>query len=218
MSPRKPKDDELEEAPDQVEGQDLIPADVRADIEGEDEAPQVDSGPGEQAGGPQHILVDVRAVAESSPQLAESWARDHVEAMMALHNLLAWVMGDQGFQITLVALDSDLPSEDLPEDMSHLHLHLVPEGQTVSEELLRMLEDDQELGRQVTVVSSDLDVIRRTTQVGARANLADLFAASLILALPRERPQDDLEEPPHMSEREREEWRAFCDSWRQRRE
>ena len=187
-----------------------------ADLSMEPGMPEAGPVPDEIAG-PRHILVDARAVIDANDSLREQWKTDPSEAALRLAGLLSWTMGRETVLFTVV-LDSSVKPRPEEADFPQITLRRASEGQLVSESLMEALQHmvAAEDAANVTVVTSDIEVIRFAAEHGIAANLADLFAVSLLGGLPPAE-EDAFEKPEGLSEKESREWDEFVANWKAKR-
>ena len=167
-----------------------------------------------RSGTPRLIVVDARAVIHGSESLFELWQQAPADAVLSLVNLLSWAMAHQGAEFVLVVEDFARVG-DHEIEAAHLSQHTPAAGQTVSGAVMAVAEEAMGQGRRVTVVSSDVDVIRFASEEKIQAGLADLFAASLVGGAAAGEA-DKFEKPKGLSAKECAEWDAFVVKWKGR--
>jgi len=176
-----------------------------------------DGGPEEEdlsgaAGGARLIIVDGEAVVRGNATLLEAWVQDPAEAVSRLVNLLSWAMAHQGAEFALV-IEPEARVDERDAAAAHVRQHVPEAGQSVSQAVIALAEEARAAGRPATVVTSDVEVVRFAARERIQADLADLFAASL---LGGESPdeQDVFEKPAGLSAKESAEWDAFVVTWK----
>lgn len=160
---------------------------------------------------PRLILVDVASVVEGGDPLRSLWQQSRAEAAERFVDLLAWAMAADDSELVLV-LDRSASSPELLQGTHGMRLQLTTPRQSVAEALFEAMDEAGNMGRAATVVTSDIDVIRRAAECQMQAVLGDLFAVSLLGGVSRAE-EDDFTEPPGLGAREKAEWQAFVARW-----
>jgi hypothetical protein len=201
--------------PDQTENP---PDDPTADPDAvPDEADDLDdeAGSGSHSGAPRLIVLDAGAVIRGSETLFDLWQQEPTGAVLSLVNVLSWAMAHQGAEFVMV-IEPAARADDQEIETAGLRQHSPEPGQTVSEAIMALAECAVAEGRRVTVVSSDVDVIRFAVEEKIQAGLADLFAASL-LGGSAAGENDEFVKPRGLSAKESAEWDAFVVRWKGRK-
>jgi hypothetical protein len=178
------------------------------------DAPEDSEEGGGDSGVPRLIVLDAEAVIQGSETLFVQWQQTPCGAVLSLVNVLSWAMAHQGAEFVLVVQESARVG-DHEIEAAHLRQHVPAPGETVSQALIAVAEEAVAQGRKVTVVSSDVDVIRFAVEEHVQASLADLFAAGLIGGTAAGE-DDRFEKPKGLTAKESAEWDAFVVKWRGR--
>jgi predicted RNA-binding protein with PIN domain len=147
------------------------------------------------------IILDGYNLVHRSPALRPGPGRSLAESRQKLLNLLAWAYGGGDARFLVVFDGAELPGGDEREGRVEVRYSRPPEK---ADDLIRRLVEDQvERVDRLTVVSSDLEVLRHARAMGADVSLADMFLAS---AMGPRAASEDPEKPATLSKKEVEEW------------
>ena len=134
------------------------------------------------------IILDGYNVLLRSPAFRPDERRDLAAARDKLVNLLSWAVGTQGEVRFLVVFDgADVPGQPRrkttgvrdAEGGGRVDVRYSTPPQKADDLIRTLVEELVENERDVTVVTSDAEVLRHAQSQGASLVLADLFAASL---------------------------------------
>ena len=134
------------------------------------------------------IILDGYNVLLRSPAFRPDERRDLAAARDKLVNLLSWAVGTQGEVRFLLVFDgADVPGQPRrkttgvrdAEGGGRVDVRYSTPPQKADDLIRTLVEELVENERDVTVVTSDAEVLRHAQSQGASLVLADLFAASL---------------------------------------
>jgi predicted RNA-binding protein with PIN domain len=134
------------------------------------------------------IILDGYNVMLRSPAFRPDERRDLAAARDKLVNLLSWAVGAQGEVRFLLVFDgADVPGQPRrrttgvrdAEGAGRVDVRYSTPPQKADDLIRSLVEELVQNERDVTVVTSDAEVLRHAQSQGATLVLADLFAASL---------------------------------------
>ncbi len=129
------------------------------------------------------IILDGYNVILRSPAFRPDERRDLAQARERLVNLLTWALGSPGEIDFVVVFDgADVPAAErrthVAKGAARVTVRFSKPPQKADDVIKELVEEWVET-REVTVVTSDLEVARHAHAQGASVVLSDLFAASL---------------------------------------
>ena len=143
------------------------------------------------------IILDGYNVIHRSPAFAPSDLTDLAGAREKLVNLLSWAMGSEGdasFVLVFDGADVGAAARRAAGSGGRVDVRFSKPPQS-ADDLIKALVEEWADARDVTVVTSDLDVAQHARTNGASVVLSDLFGASLF----RERMEVKIKEAAEKS-------------------
>lgn len=160
---------------------------------------------------PKLILVDGYNVILRSARLRPGANRTLRESRDMLVNLLAWMMGANNARFLVVFDGAEEGGRDEPAGRVQVMFSRPPEK---ADEVIRRLVEKHVGGDEdISVVTSDIEVARHARANGAEVSLADLFLASALGDIGREKgeggkpgAEEPADKPVSLSKQELAEW------------
>jgi predicted RNA-binding protein with PIN domain len=146
------------------------------------------------------ILIDGYNLILRSPLLRPGPDRTLREARDKLINLLTWAIGGGDARFLVVFDGAEVPGT--PERQGRIEVRYSRPPRKADDDLRDLVEDQIERVDRLTVVSSDLEVMRHARAMGATVLIADLFLASVVPPQAGEAP----EKPETLSKKDIEKW------------
>jgi predicted RNA-binding protein with PIN domain len=126
------------------------------------------------------IVIDGYNLILRSPVFRPDDRRDLAAARDKLVNLLSWAVGQGEVEFILVFDGAETGlSPARPSKSGRITVRFSTPPQSADQLIEEIVEQLEDRGRAVTVVTSDLEVARHARTHGASVALSDLFAASL---------------------------------------
>ncbi|HKA23602.1 MAG TPA: NYN domain-containing protein [Candidatus Eisenbacteria bacterium] len=126
------------------------------------------------------IVIDGYNLILRSPAFRPDDRRDLATARDKLVNLLSWAVGRGEVEFVLVFDGAETGwGPQNPSKSGRITVRFSKPPQSADQLIQEIVEELEDRGRAVTVVTSDLEVARHARTHGATVALSDLFAASL---------------------------------------
>jgi len=161
------------------------------------------------------IVIDGYNLILRSPAFRPDDRRDLAQARDKLVNLLSWAVGRGEVEFIVVFDGAETGLGQARSSKSgRIAVHFSTPPQNADQLIEEIVEELEDRGRTVTVVTSDIEVARHARTHGASVALSDLFASSLFPErvaedLARQKAQasgDSAEKPLGFSKKDMKEW------------
>jgi len=161
------------------------------------------------------IVIDGYNLILRSPAFRPDDRRDLAQARDKLVNLLSWAVGRGEVEFIVVFDGAETGLGQARSSKSgRIAVHFSTPPQNADQLIEEIVEELEDRGRTVTVVTSDIEVARHARTHGASVALSDLFASSLFPErvaedLARQKAEasgDSAEKPLGFSKKDMKEW------------
>jgi predicted RNA-binding protein with PIN domain len=161
------------------------------------------------------IVIDGYNLILRSPAFRPDDRRDLAQARDKLVNLLSWAVGRGEVEFIVVFDGAETgPGQARSSKSGRIAVHFSTPPQNADQLIEEIVEELEDRGRTVTVVTSDIEVARHARTHGASVALSDLFASSLFPErvaedLAKQKAQasgDSAEKPLGFSKKDMKEW------------
>ena len=160
------------------------------------------------------IVIDGYNLILRSPAFRPDDRRDLAQARDKLVNLLSWAVGRGEVEFIVVFDGAETGGQARSSKSGRIAVRFSTPPQNADQLIEEIVEELEDRGRTVTVVTSDIEVARHARTHGASVALSDLFASSLFPErvaedLARQKAQasgDSAEKPLGFSKKDMKEW------------